>query len=75
MGRRCGSSDREHLLGEERFEGFEEAAHSQAISQLDAAVHSGAGEGKQLSNRVTQLLHTIKHLTVLLARGHNKKQV
>lgn len=64
-----------HLLGEERFEGFEEATHSQTISQLDAAVHGGAREGEQLANGVTQLLHAINHLTVLLAGGHNGKRV
>lgn len=70
-----GSGGGGHLLGEERFEGFEEAAHSQTISQLDAAVHGGAGEGEQLANGVTQLLHAINHLTVLLAGGHNGKRV
>lgn len=58
-----------YLLDEESFEGFEEAAHSQSVCQFDAAVHSSAGQAKQLPYRVAQLFHTINNLPMLLKRG------
>lgn len=60
------SENKGYLLGEEGLEGFEEATHSQAISQFDAAVHGSSGKAEQLADRVTQLFHTINHLTVFL---------
>lgn len=59
------------LLGEEGFESFQEATHGQSVSQFDTAVHSSAGQTKQLANRVAQLFHTINYLSVFLKRGEN----
>lgn len=63
------------LLGEESFEGFEEATHGQSISQFDTAVHSSTGQAEKLANRVTQLFHTIDHLPVFLKRGEKMECV
>jgi len=56
------------LLGEEGFESFKEATHTQSISQSDTTVHSSTSQTKQLAYRVAQLLYTINHLPVLLKR-------
>lgn len=64
-----------YLLGEEGFESFKEAAHSQSISQFDTAVHGGAGQAKQFANRVAQLFYTINYLPMFLQIGENKEGV
>lgn len=63
------------LLGEEGFESFKKATHSQSVSQFDTAVHSSTGQAKQLANRVAQLFHTINYLPVLLKSGNNMECV
>lgn len=54
------------ILGEERFESLQQSAHSQAVGQLDAAVHGGARQAKQLGDGLAELLHAVYHLPTLL---------